>query len=64
MTVDKEQLLHNARSLAEAGQHDDARRCLLELLQREPDNQAALIMLGALILPCKNIQKPKWYLNN
>lgn len=44
--MDKEQLLHNARSLAEAGQHDDARRCLLELLQQEPDNQAALIMLG------------------
>ena len=46
MPVDKEQLLHNARSLAEAGQHEDARHCLLELLKLEPDNQMALIMLG------------------
>jgi predicted Zn-dependent protease len=46
MSQDTEQKLHNARSLSEAGQHEDARMCLLELLKDEPDNQTALIMLG------------------
>jgi predicted Zn-dependent protease len=46
MSEDIEQKLHNARSLSEAGQHEDARMCLLELLKDEPENQTALIMLG------------------
>ncbi len=46
MTVDNEQALHNARSLTEAGQHDDARLCLLKFLEQEPDNATALMMLG------------------
>lgn len=46
MSENVEQKLHNARSLSEAGQHQDARICLLEVLKEEPDNQTALIMLG------------------
>ena len=46
MTVDKDQTLHNARSLTEAGQHDDARLCLLEFLKDEPNHSSALLMLG------------------
>ena len=46
MPTDFEQQLHNARSLSEAGQHDDARMCLLEILKEEPENKTALIMLG------------------
>ena len=46
MSVNIEQKLHNARSLSEAGQHEDARMCLLEILKEEPENQTALIMLG------------------
>jgi tetratricopeptide (TPR) repeat protein len=41
-----QQSLSQARELTEAGKHDAARMCLLKLLEREPDNQAALIMLG------------------
>ena len=46
MSENIEQKLHNARSLSEAGQHQDARLCLLDVLKEEPDNQTALIMLG------------------
>lgn len=46
MSENIEQKLHNARSLSEAGQHEDARMCLLDVLKQEPDHQAALIMLG------------------
>lgn len=41
-----EQTLKHARELTEAGRHDDARMTLLEILKDQPDNQAALIMLG------------------
>jgi len=44
--MDIEQQLHNARSLSEAGQHDDARMCLLEILKQVPKNMTALMMLG------------------
>ncbi len=46
MATDLDQQIHNARSLSEAGQHDDARMCLLEILKDDPENQTALIMLG------------------
>jgi len=46
MSINIEQALHNARSLTEAGQHDDARLCLLEALKDDPNNATALIMLG------------------
>ena len=44
--TNSEQALSRARKLAEAGNNESARLCLLELLKTEPDNQAALIMLG------------------
>jgi tetratricopeptide (TPR) repeat protein len=46
MPIDIEQKLQNARSLSEAGQHQDARMSLLEVLQEAPEHQTALIMLG------------------
>ncbi len=46
MLLDSKMTLNQARELTDAGKHDDARLCLLRLLQKEPDNQAALIMLG------------------
>lgn len=46
MTQNTEQTLKHVRELTEAGRHDDARLCLLELLKDEPNNETALIMLG------------------
>ena len=46
MSSDTEKSLEEARSLAEAGKNDEARFCLLELLKDDPNNQAALLMLG------------------
>ena len=46
MTQKTEQTLKLARELTEAGKHEDARLCLLELLKDDPKNQTALIMLG------------------
>ena len=46
MPIDIDQKLKNARSLSEAGQHQDARMNLLDVLQEEPEHQTALIMLG------------------
>ncbi|MDH5300843.1 MAG: hypothetical protein OEW58_05705 [Gammaproteobacteria bacterium] len=45
-TQDKTQILEQARAMLEAGQNDQARLLLLALLQQEPDNQAALLILG------------------
>jgi len=44
--TDSEKALRKARKLAEAGNNEGARLCLLELLKSEPDNQTALVMLG------------------
>ena len=46
MSSDKEKNLEEARSLIELGKNDEARYCLLELLKDDPNNQAALLMLG------------------
>ncbi len=46
MTMNIEHILAEARSLSEADRNDDARMLLLELLKEEPNNQAALLMLG------------------
>ena len=43
---DKGKSLEQARSLVEAGKNDEARFCLLESLKEDPDNHAALLMLG------------------
>ena len=46
MSLDIEQTLRQARAFADTGNHDDARGLLLEALTDDPDNQAALLMLG------------------
>ena len=46
MSLDVENILNNARSLAEAGKKEEAQMCLLAVLKEEPDNVAALLMLG------------------
>jgi predicted Zn-dependent protease len=46
MSVDSNQVLNEARTLAQAGKNDDARMLLLELLKEDSDNQTALLMLG------------------
>ena len=43
---DKEKSLEQARLLVESGKNDEARFCLLESLKEDPDNHAALLMLG------------------
>ena len=46
MSVNIEERLIEARELLRRGNNDDARMALLELLKQEPNNQAALLMLG------------------
>jgi len=43
---DKEKSLEQARLFVESGKNDEARYCLLESLKEDPDNHAALLMLG------------------
>jgi predicted Zn-dependent protease len=43
---DKEKSLEQARSLVESDKNDEARFCLLESLKEDPNNHAALLMLG------------------
>lgn len=43
---DKEKSLEQARLLVESGKNDDSRFCLLESLKEDPNNHAALLMLG------------------
>ncbi len=43
---DKEKSLEQARLFVESGKNDEARFCLLESLKEDPDNHAALLMLG------------------
>ena len=46
MSIDLEKIINNARTLAEAGKKEEAQMCLLAVLKEEPDNIAALLMLG------------------
>ena len=46
MSIDLEKILNKPRSLAEAGKKEEAQMCLLAVLKEEPDNFAALLMLG------------------
>ena len=46
MSTDIEKKLNQARLLVEAGKNEEARMCLLELLKEDPNNHAALLMLG------------------
>ena len=44
--MDAQQALNKARKLVEAGNNENARLCLLEILKEDSNNQTALIMLG------------------
>ncbi|MFC1589451.1 tetratricopeptide repeat protein [Pseudomonadota bacterium] len=44
--MNTEESLKKAKQFVDAGQHDEARMCLLEVLKEEPTNKAALIILG------------------
>ena len=46
MSLDVENILKNARSLAEQGKKEEAQMCLLAVLKEEPDNISALLILG------------------
>ena len=46
MSSDIEKGLDQARLLDEAGKNEEAQMCLLELLKEDPNNYAALLMLG------------------
>lgn len=46
MSSEREDKLKRARALAEAGNNDEARYCLLEILKQNANDQAALMMLG------------------
>ena len=46
MPLDIENILNNARSLAEQEKKEEAQMCLLAVLKEEPDNISALLMLG------------------
>ncbi len=46
MSSEIEKKLKLARSFDEAGKDEEARMCLLELLKEDPNNHAALLMLG------------------
>jgi predicted Zn-dependent protease len=57
MSVDLENILNNARSLAEAGKKEEAQMCLLAVLKEEPDNIAALLMLGGAYFVDDNLKE-------
>jgi len=44
--MNTEESLKKAKQFIDAGQHDEARFCLLEVLKEEATNKPALIMLG------------------
>ncbi|MFB3117011.1 MAG: tetratricopeptide repeat protein [Gammaproteobacteria bacterium] len=46
MSSDIEKKLNRARSFDEVGKNDEARICILELLKEDPNNYAALLILG------------------
>ena len=50
--MDIQQTLGKARQLVEAGNNDKARMVLLELLKQEPENQAAMLILGGSYFAC------------
>lgn len=46
MSMDFESDLHQARELSESGDNERARTLLLEVLEQDSTNQAAMLMLG------------------
>jgi len=56
---DAEILLGQARSLTESGKKEEARMCLLNLLKEEPENVAALLMLGGSYFEGNDLKEAK-----
>ena len=44
--MDIETILNNAKTLAEQGKKEESQMCLLAVLKEDPNNVAALLMLG------------------
>ena len=57
MSLDIENILNNARALSEQGKKEEAQMCLLAVLKEEPDNIAALLMLGGAYFVEKNLRE-------
>ncbi|MFC1748262.1 tetratricopeptide repeat protein [Pseudomonadota bacterium] len=57
MALDIDQILLQARTLTESGKDEDARMLLLELLKEEPNNKAALLMLGGAYFSLEKFQE-------
>ena len=59
MSLDVEKILKNARDLTEAGKKEEAQMCLLAALKEDPDNIAALLMLGGGYFVDENFREAK-----
>ncbi len=59
MPLDVDNILKNARSLTEQGKKEEAQMCLLAVLKEEPDNIAALLMLGGAYFVDKNYKEAR-----
>lgn len=59
MSLDVEKILNNARDLTEAGKKEEAQMCLLAVLKEDPDNIAALLMLGGAYYVDENYREAK-----
>ena len=59
MSLDVENILKNARSLAEQGKKEEAQMCLLAVLKEEPDNISALLTLGGAYFVDNNFKEAR-----
>jgi predicted Zn-dependent protease len=57
--MDIDNILKNARSLAEQGKKEEAQMCLLAVLKEDPNNIAALLMLGGMYFIDSNYKEAK-----
>lgn len=57
--MDIENILSNARSLTEQGKKEEAQMCLLAALKEDPNNIAALLMLGGAYFVDNNFNEAK-----
>lgn len=57
--MDIDNILNNARSLAEQGKKEEAQMCLLAVLKEDPNNIAALLMLGGAYFIDSNYKEAK-----
>jgi tetratricopeptide (TPR) repeat protein len=59
METQSGKILQQARSLVEKGKKEEAQMCLLNLLNNEPENIAALLMLGGSYFDTSNFKEAK-----